>query len=488
MSSTTHFPDAEGFQQQSDNFMSWLQATPGVQLNPKIKLADLRAIGAGRGVVAQSNIAEGEELFSIPRTMVLAVQNSELGSLLGQNLEEQMGPWLSLMAVMLYEYLQGEKSRWAPYFRVLPSRFDTLMFWSPAELQELQGSTIVEKIGRAGAEESILESVAPVVVKNPNLFPPPQGLASWEGDAGRAGLIELCHIMGSLIMAYAFDVEKSEEDDNDDEEAHDESYMTDDEDEQLPKGMVPLADLLNADADRNNARLYQEEGKLTMKAIKPIQEGEEIFNDYGEIPRADLLRRYGYVTDNYAVYDVVELSLEDICQAAGLPSASPETEPRLELLDNLDILDDGYVIPRPVKANPSLEDILPAELVVLLTTLALPTEEFNQRASKKKAPKPALNANAAAILIKALQNRQAQYATSLASDLQLRASIPPLPSSGDVDAGARRARMALQVRIGEKEVLQAVLGMLQSTSTGSLKRSANGDDGGESRQFKTQRV
>lgn len=50
MSSTAHFPDAEGFQQQSDNFMSWLQASPGVQLNPKLRLADLRATGAGRGV------------------------------------------------------------------------------------------------------------------------------------------------------------------------------------------------------------------------------------------------------------------------------------------------------------------------------------------------------------------------------------------------------------------------------------------------------
>ena len=52
-------------------------------------------------------------------------------------------------------------------------------------------------------------------------------------------------------MAYAFDIEKSEDDD-DEGDANDESYMTDDEDEQLPKGMVPLADLLNADADRNN--------------------------------------------------------------------------------------------------------------------------------------------------------------------------------------------------------------------------------------------
>ncbi|OGE51215.1 hypothetical protein PENARI_c014G02564 [Penicillium arizonense] len=485
MSSTTHFSDPEGFQQQSDNFISWLQATPGVKLNPNLRLADLRASGAGRGVVAQSNIPEGEELFSIPRGLVLAVQNSELKTLLGQDVE-QLGPWLSLMLVMLYEYLQGEKSKWAPYFRVLPSRFDTLMFWSPAELQELQASTIVEKIGREGAEQSILEMIAPVVRGNPALFPPAHGVASFDGDAGAAALLELAHVMGSLIMAYAFDIEKAEDDD-DEGEAADDSYMTDDEEEQLPKGMVPLADLLNADADRNNARLYQEEGNLVMKAIKPIQQGEEIFNDYGEIPRADLLRRYGYVTENYAQYDVVELSLSSICQAAGLGNADIESQPRLQFLDEHDILDDGYVIPRPVNANPSLEDILPAELVILLTTLALPEEEFKQRQSKNKPPKPAFEAHQAAILTRALQTQQAQYASSLAQDAQLLASLPPLDMSVASDTSSRRARMALQVRIGEKEVLQAVLGMLEPTATGSLKRPANGDDG-DSRQFKTQRM
>jgi SET domain-containing protein 6 len=64
-----------------------------------------------------------------------------------------------------------------------------------------------------------------------------------------------------------------------------------------------------------------------MKAIKPINAGDEIFNDYGDIPRADLLRRYGYVTDNYAPYDVVELSLELVCQAAGLENADIENQP-----------------------------------------------------------------------------------------------------------------------------------------------------------------
>lgn len=60
-----------------------------------------------------------------------------------------------------------------------------------------------------------------------------------------------------------------------------------------------------------------------MKSIKPIVAGEQIFNDYGEIPRADLLRRYGYVTDNYTPYDVVEVSLEKLCASMGLPSANP---------------------------------------------------------------------------------------------------------------------------------------------------------------------
>lgn len=296
-------------------------------------------------IVARSNIPEGEELFSIPRSAILAVQNSQLKSLLNQDVDA-LGPWLSLMLVMLYEYLQGSQSQWASYFRVLPTRFDTLMFWSDAELRELQASAIVCKIGKQGAEESILESIVPIVRANPVLFPPINGIPSFDGDAGIAALLELAHMMGSLIMAYSFDIEKAEDDDEDAENP-DESYMTDDEEEQLSKGMVPLADLLNADADRNNvslytlsrvaisysclfqARLYQEEEALVMKSIKPIQEGEEIFNDYGDIPRADLLRRYGYVTDNYSPFDVVELSLEDICQAAGLPNSDVESQPRV---------------------------------------------------------------------------------------------------------------------------------------------------------------
>ncbi|KAJ5933505.1 hypothetical protein N7454_005834 [Penicillium verhagenii] len=474
MSSSTHFSDPSSFQQQSNEFIAWLESNPGVKANPKILLADLRSSGAGRGVVARANIEEGEELFSIPRSLILAVQNSELKSLLPQDVEA-LGPWLSLMLVMLYEYLRGGQSKWAPYFRVLPSRFDTLMFWSDEELRELQGSAILDKIGKSSANDSILQSIAPIVRSNPALFPPVNGLASYEGDAGIAALLDLAHTMGSLIMAYAFDIENGEDDDDEEGGDGDESFMSDDEDEQHPKGMVPLADLLNADADRNNARLFQEEEALVMKAIKSIQEGEEIFNDYGEIPRADLLRRYGYVTDNYSVYDVVELTLADVCQSAGLPNSDVESQPRLQLLDENDLLEDGYVIPKPI-ANAKLEDILPAELVVLLTTLTQSPEEFEQRRSKNRPSKPAMETSQAGLLYKILQSKQAQYATSLEQDMNILSGLLPPNAPPALEGSARRHKMALQVRIGEKEVLRTVLSMLESLAPGaSQKRSANGD-------------
>lgn len=50
MSSSTHFSDPSSFQQQSNEFISWLESYPGVKANPKILLADLRSSGAGRGV------------------------------------------------------------------------------------------------------------------------------------------------------------------------------------------------------------------------------------------------------------------------------------------------------------------------------------------------------------------------------------------------------------------------------------------------------
>ena len=66
------------------------------------------------------------------------------------------------------------------------------------------------------------------------------------------------------------------------------------------------------------AHLVQDEKTVTMTAIKQIRAGEQIFNDFGELPRSDLLRRYGFVTDRYRKWDVVEIPLTLIIECIDL--------------------------------------------------------------------------------------------------------------------------------------------------------------------------
>ena len=54
---------------------------------------------------------------------------------------------------------------------------------------------------------------------------------------------------------------------------------------------------------------------MTMVALKNITPGQQILNDFGQLPRSDLLRRYGFLTDNYKRWDVVEVDIETITQA-----------------------------------------------------------------------------------------------------------------------------------------------------------------------------
>lgn len=216
-------------------------------------------------------------------------------------IEELEDPWMSLILVMIYEYLRGDQSPWAAYFGVLPEEFDTLMFWSEEELSHLQACAVKDKIGKAGADEQFDQKIWGIIQQ-----PDHRAIFPNSANLNRDYIMALAHRMGSIMMAYAFDLEKEESN----QQADEEGYVSDDEDELLPKGMVPLADMLNADADRNNARLFYGENEVTMKALKPIKAGEEIFNDYGPLPRGDLLRRYGYITPNYTQYDVVEVAFD----------------------------------------------------------------------------------------------------------------------------------------------------------------------------------
>ena len=347
------------------------------------------------------------------------------------------------------------------------------MYWTEDELAELQASAVVNKIGKQSANEMFLEQLIPVIKEFAPVFFAGDERASQRAEEMRDERnLTLMHRMGSLIMAYAFDVEPSVLRKDIDEEG----YASEDEDEALPKGMVPLADMLNADADRSNARLFYEANSLDMKALKTIHAGEEIYNDYGSIPRSDLLRRYGYITDNYARYDVVEISMDHIIDLA--TTAGIHDEGRIEYLDQQEVIDTGYDIN---VSNPlTLQESLSPELVVLVETLLLPNEEFHRLQKKGKLPKPEKMTNKGVeFILKIVQTRLAQYATSLDDDIRTFNGVPSICGHGSKE---RRFAMAKAVRIGEKRLLKQVeeaLARRLSQEGGVSKRQREVDEEGD---------
>lgn len=183
-------------------------------------------------------------LFRIPHNAVLSTANSDLKEHIPHELAA-LDPWLSLVLVMIYEFGKGRASRWWKYWQVLPYELDTLVYWSPAELAELQGSAVLSKIGKEDADKAFIDSLLPLATEYADLFG--AYATTFKGSNAQRDFLTLAHRMATLVMAYAFDIEGEEK-----AEAADEDGFISDDEENPPKGMVPLADMLNADGDRNN--------------------------------------------------------------------------------------------------------------------------------------------------------------------------------------------------------------------------------------------
>lgn len=123
-----------------------------------------------RGVsVATEDIGEDEQLFSIDHSTLLTVQNSGLQKA-NADVLERLDAWNALVLTLIYENGLAEKSTWWFYLNILPSEFDTLIYWSATELAELQGSAVLDKIGKKDADEVFKKCLLPIVTQNAELF------------------------------------------------------------------------------------------------------------------------------------------------------------------------------------------------------------------------------------------------------------------------------------------------------------------------------
>ena len=85
-------------------------------------------------------------LFSIPRSLLLNIANSKLPNLLSSDEVQTLRctGWTLLILCMMWESNQPD-SLWHDYFAIMPTQFDSLMFWSESELAALSGCAVLSE-------------------------------------------------------------------------------------------------------------------------------------------------------------------------------------------------------------------------------------------------------------------------------------------------------------------------------------------------------
>lgn len=118
---------------------------------------------------------------------------------------------------------------------------------------------------------------------------------------------------------------------------------------------------------------------------------------------------------------------------------------QLQLVEDWDILEDGYDLHRQSHCEVFK---LPAALILLIHAYTMNWDTFNAATKASEIPNEMpLNRDVALVLMKIIVGRFKSYNTSVAEDVVLL-------RDSELDD---RHRMAIEVRLGEKEILAAAL-------------------------------
>lgn len=123
-----------------DRFLEWARANGAQFDGVGIKPFPNYELGL---VAADKDFAAGELFAVIPKRLLFTLENL---SETVRNVMNQL-PVLDTMLnvklafALVIERLNGDDSFWAPYLKMLPDRYPTVMYFTPNELAELKGTT-----------------------------------------------------------------------------------------------------------------------------------------------------------------------------------------------------------------------------------------------------------------------------------------------------------------------------------------------------------
>ncbi|KAK6362081.1 hypothetical protein TWF730_005780 [Orbilia blumenaviensis] len=407
-----------------------------VQVHPSIQTSQSPS---GENIITSTDsIPTSTTLLSIPASAIITASNSSLLQRIPSLAEKSQ--WTSLILTVMYEASQPD-SKWRAYFDSLPTQFDTLMYWTQDELKELEGSAVVNKIGKEEAETMYAEEIKTFIDAHGDVF------------EGVDVSLEAFHKAGSWIMAFSSDFEKPGH-------TRDEDAMDDDDDDEYDsldtdKVLVPFGNLVQIDCDLANCEFSPSESSVSLVSVGNIPPGTTLYIDPGPVPRSDLLRRVGRYPQSSAQHDVIEIDSTLIISVAGKNLSDGARDSRIERLVDEELLEDSYDI--------EADGGIPSEILILIQAFVADDDTFQSYVAEEKFPKAKKDARTRDVVLEVIQKRREAFATSDGEDIAL------LGASGEA-IGARKC-MAVEVRLGEKGILKKMEGVVRSWVDGAENQS-----------------
>jgi len=126
------------------NFLQWVTEMQGA----KIKNLRVKDFGPDRGfgLEVSEDTSRGETLISIPRKCFMSTETAKDSSLSTLMEKDPMLRTMPNVALSLHLVLEKNSpaSYWEPYINILPSKYSTVLYFTPEEFAELKGSPALE--------------------------------------------------------------------------------------------------------------------------------------------------------------------------------------------------------------------------------------------------------------------------------------------------------------------------------------------------------
>nr|XP_033797861.1 N-lysine methyltransferase SETD6 [Geotrypetes seraphini] len=421
-------------------FLEWCEMM-GVKLNTKVYITTKGTV-ANYGMMARETLAAGETVFSIPRLALLSQHTTSISSLINKNqtsLKSDSG-WVPLLLSLLHEYRKGD-SCWRSYFSLWPDlgATDHPMFWPKDErVRLLQGTGVPEVIEKDLANIHLEYSaiVLPFMRLHPNIFDP------------KIHTLELYKKLVAFVMAYSFQ----------------ESTEEDDEQPSLPV-MVPVADLLNH-VSKHNAQLEFTSMCLRMVTTQCIAKGQEVFNTYGQMANWQLIHMYGFVEPYPGnINETADIQMMTMRKVA-LQGAKTEQEHQL-VVEKWDFLCQLELVNEEGAFVIGLQGVLTVEeLVATLKVLCMSADEFREYKKNDGWQEDTEDKDDMVLSNETIQKLQKSWKDFLHSSIVLTLQAYSSDLAADqclIDDPvaysklSHREQQALQVRYGQKKILQQLL-------------------------------